>query len=139
VVDSGALNEFLTSFWLILLLVLAIIAATGALLLAIAYRQLSNLNIPPGAGFAETLHHTPFLVVMGIDLLDMGLDILAAPITWVLLDRMGLKALRNVSAVEAFIPGTQFIPTLTAAWIVVRLFNIGDTAISQYPDKRRLR
>mgnify|MGYP000420441268 CR=1 FL=1 len=30
-------------------------------------------------------------------------------------------ALRDVSAVEAVIPGTQAIPLLTAAWIFVRV------------------
>jgi hypothetical protein len=50
------------------------------------------------------------------------LDILAAPVVWVVLDRLGLRALRNVSAIEALIPFTQPIPTLTASWIWVRLF-----------------
>jgi hypothetical protein len=37
---------------------------------------------------------------------------------------LGLKALRNTAVLEAIIPGTQIIPTLTLAWIGVRLFNI---------------
>ncbi|HSM56121.1 MAG TPA: hypothetical protein VK879_08210 [Candidatus Sulfomarinibacteraceae bacterium] len=84
--------------------------------------RLRRLNVPPGAGFGETLLYTPLLLVLAVDLLDLGLDVLAAPITWVLLDRIGLKALRNVSAVEALIPFTGPIPTLTAAWVWVRLF-----------------
>ena len=85
-------------------------------------RKLRRLDIPPNAGFAETLLYTPFIVVVFIDLLDWGLDILAAPVVWVVLDRLGLRALRNVSAIEALIPFTQPIPTLTASWIWVRLF-----------------
>lgn len=85
-------------------------------------RKLRNLNVPPGAGYGETLLYTPLAVVLFIDLLDWGLDVLAAPIAWVVLDRIGLKALRNVSTIEALIPFTQFIPTLTASWIWVRLF-----------------
>jgi hypothetical protein len=83
-----------------------------------------HLDIPPDAGLADTLHVTPFIVVVGIDLLDLTLDVLAAPVSWVILDRMGLRALRNMATIEAIIPGTQIIPTLTLAWIIVRLFNI---------------
>ena len=94
----------------------------AGLLILLASRQIRRINVPAGAGFAETLAHTPFLVVLIIDLLDFGLDILAAPITWVLLDRWGLAALRNFSAVEALLPFTQPIPTMTVSWLWVRLF-----------------
>ena len=57
-----------------------------------------------------------------IDLLDFALDFLAAPISWIILDRLGLKALRGVSTVESLIPFTQAIPTMTLAWVWVRLF-----------------
>jgi hypothetical protein len=112
--------------WRTLGIILAIwvgVSLTLALLLfVLVIRKLGRLNIPPDAGFAETLHYTPFLAVLFIDLLDWGLDIFAAPISWVILDRLGLKALRNVSALEALIPFTQPIPTLTAAWLWVRFF-----------------
>jgi hypothetical protein len=91
-------------------------------LFLITLRRMRNIKIPPGAGFAETLAHTPFAVVIIVDLLDFGLDVLAAPFTWVLLDRWGLKALRGVSTVEALLPFTQAIPTMTISWIWVRLF-----------------
>jgi hypothetical protein len=96
----------------------------AVVLLTIAVRHVRHLNIPADADFVDTLRLTPFYVVLGIDLLDVGLDVLSAPIAWVLLDRMGLKALRSVSAVQAVIPGTQFLPALTACWIGVRLLNI---------------
>ncbi|MFZ0544001.1 MAG: hypothetical protein WAM60_01090 [Candidatus Promineifilaceae bacterium] len=109
-------------------LVLAALFACGvvifALLLAYAIWVMRHLDIPSDAGFADTLHVTPLLVVIGIDLLDLTLDVLAAPATWLILDRMGLKALRNIATIEAIIPGTQVIPTLTLAWIIVRVFNI---------------
>jgi len=92
------------------------------LLMIVAWRQVRTISVPPGAGFGETLAHTPFLVVVIIDLLDFALDVLAAPVTWVLLDRWGLAALRNVSALEALLPFTQPIPTMTISWIWVRLF-----------------
>lgn len=94
------------------------------ILFLLALRQVRGLNIPQDATFAETLHYTPFIVVIMVDLLDLSLDFLAAPVAWVLLDRLGLKALRGVSVVETLIPGTQLIPTMTLAWIGVRLFNI---------------
>ena len=94
------------------------------LLFALAMRQVRNLDIPQDATFAETLYYTPFIVVIMVDILDLSLDFLAAPVAWVLLDRLGLKALRGVSVVETLIPGTQLIPTMTLAWIGVRLFNI---------------
>ena len=92
------------------------------LLLLIVIRQLKRIDVPPDAGFAETLLYTPFLVVVFIDLLDFGLDVLAAPFAWVILDRLGLKALRGASTVEALIPFTQAIPTMTMSWIGARLF-----------------
>lgn len=104
------------AIWVGVCLTLALI-----LFLLIAHK-VRRLNIPPGAGFGETLLYTPLLLVLAIDLLDLGLDVLAAPVTWVLLDRIGLKALRNISAVEALIPFTGPIPTLTISWIWVRLF-----------------
>jgi hypothetical protein len=96
----------------------------SVLLLAYAVRTMRHLDIPPDAGLADTLHVTPFIVVVGIDLLDLTLDVLAAPVSWIILDRLGLRALRNMATIEALIPGTQVIPTLTLAWIIVRVFNI---------------
>jgi hypothetical protein len=109
-----------------LILLVAILSGLllSALLLAYAVRKMRYLDIPPDAGLADTLHITPFVVVLGIDLLDLTLDFLAAPFAWIILDKLNLRALRNIATIEAVIPGTQVIPTLTIAWIVVRLFNI---------------
>lgn len=92
----------------------------GLLLLVIAVFQLRKLDIPPDADFTETLQYTPLLVVVSLDLLDLGLDVLAAPLVWVILSWLGLKSLRNVATVEALIPFTGPIPTLTLAWLAVR-------------------
>jgi hypothetical protein len=91
------------------------------LLFIVVVRQVRRIDIPPDAGFQETLLYTPFSVVLLIDLLDFGLDFLSIPFTWVILDRLGLKALRNVSVVEAAVPLTQPIPTMTLAWIGARI------------------
>ncbi len=99
------------------------VCLTLALLLFIfVVRKIRRLDIPPGATLSETLQAAPFTLVAFIDLLDLGLDVFAVPITWVVLDRLNLRALRNVSALEALIPFTGPIPTLTLAWIWVRLF-----------------
>lgn len=119
----------------------SLVLATILFLLVI--RRLRRLNVPPDAGFGETLLYVPFLLVVFIDLLDWGLDVLSAPITWALLDRLGLRALRNVSTVEALIPFTQFIPTLTLSWLWVRFFGYdyppfdGSTAAPKEKIRRR--
>lgn len=99
-------------------LVLAII------LFFVAVRQMKHIQVPPNAGFSETLQYTPFILVVFIDLLDFALDMLAAPFAWVILDRLGLKALRGVSVAEALIPFTQAIPTMTICWLGVRVLGI---------------
>jgi hypothetical protein len=83
--------------------------------------RLRRMNIPPNAGFSETLLYTPLLLVVFIDLLDFALDVLAAPFTWMILDRLGLKALRGFAAFEALLPFTQIVPTMTLAWFALRL------------------
>ena len=116
------LAEFFRTFGLTLLTLMGISLGLALLLLALVWRKVKRLHIPANATFGETLLLTPLVVVLMIDLLDFGLDFLAAPISWVILDRLGLKALRGVSVVEAVIPLTQAIPTMTIAWVWVRLF-----------------
>ncbi len=115
-------NELLGQFTYYLLISMGISLGLAILLFVLVIRQIKHLDIPEDAGFQETLLLTPFLVVLFIDLLDFGLDFLAAPFAWVILDRLGLKALRGVSAVESLIPFTQPIPTLTVCWLGARLF-----------------
>lgn len=119
---SANVTDWLQQAGLILIAVMGVALLLALLLALLIHRQVKKIDVPPGAGFTETLLHTPFLVVVTIDLLDLALDFLAAPIAWVILDRWGLKALRNVSAVEALIPFTQAIPTLTLAWLYTRFF-----------------
>lgn len=94
---------------------------SAVLLLLAAVRQVKKIRVPPNAGFVATLQGTPLVVAVGLDLLDLSLDFLAAPIAWVILDYLGLKGLRGMSVVESLIPGTQLIPTLTLCWFIARL------------------
>ncbi len=114
-------TEFITTFGTNLLIAMGISLLLAAILFLSAIRQMKKIDVPIDATFTETLLLTPFIVVVFIDLLDFGLDVLAAPFAWVILDRMGLKALRGVSAVEALIPFTQAIPTMTISWIGARV------------------
>lgn len=118
------MDEFLRTFGTYLLVAMGIALVLVIALFGVVSRQVRRINVPPGAGFGETLMVTPLLVVVFIDLLDFALDFLAAPVSWILLDRWGLKALRGVSALEAVIPLTQAIPTLTLAWFWVRIFGV---------------
>lgn len=118
------MDEFWRTFGIYLLVAMGIALLLVILLFGIVSRQVRKINVPPGAGFGETLLYTPLIVVVFIDLLDFALDFLAAPVAWLLLDRWGLKALRGVSALEAIIPLTQAIPTLTLAWFWVRIFGV---------------
>jgi hypothetical protein len=102
------------------------IAVGVSLLLAVlvgvwVFTRIRRINLPPDVDFFTALRHTPLSVVILLDLLDFSLDFLSAPFAWVILDRLGLKALRGVSIVETLIPGTQFLPTMTAAWVLARI------------------
>lgn len=116
-----AMEEFLQNFVLILLSVMSVALILALILLAIIIIQVRRIHVPPGAGFAETMLYTPFLVVLFLDVLDLALDFLSAPIAWVVLDRLGLKGLRGIATFESLIPFTQAIPTMTLAWIAVRV------------------
>lgn len=115
------MEEFLQNFVLVLLSVMSVALIIALILLVIIIIQVRRINVPPGAGFAETMLYTPFLVVVFLDVLDLALDFLSAPIAWIVLDRLGLKGLRGIATFESLIPLTQAIPTMTLAWIAVRV------------------
>lgn len=112
--------EAIRSVGITLLIAMMVCLVLALVVFFVAVRKMKRIQVPAHAGFSETLLYTPLAVVLFIDLLDFGLDILAAPFAWVVLDRLGLKALRGVSAVEAVLPFTQFIPTMTLCWVGAR-------------------
>lgn len=115
--------------WEAALRVLGVIALLALILaglvLALAFRALRRIRVPPNADFFTTIRAVPLSLVVGLDLLDLGLDVLSTPIIWVILNRFRLQALRNVASVEALIPFTGPIPTLTIAWFLARALNLG--------------
>lgn len=109
---------------LLLFIVLVLIGgalAIALLLLGWVIWRVRRVYLPANADLLTALRATPFVVVLLLDLLDFSLDFLSAPIAWVLLGRLGLAPLRGVAVLEELIPGTQLIPTMTAAWVVARL------------------
>lgn len=128
------MEDFLQNFGVILLGILGVAGLLAAFLLVIILLAFRNINVPPGADFAETLLYTPFIVVLFLDLLDLGLDIFSAPLAWVILDRLGLKALRNFAALEGLLPFTGMIPTMTIAWLGVRVLGRERFQSAKYED-----
>ncbi len=117
--------------WFLTLMITCLIVAM--IVLWLIWQRLRRLNVPPNAGFFETMHYLPIALPIVLDLLDLGLDILAAPISWLLLDRLGLRGLRNKAAVEALIPFTQPIPIFTIGWVIARLTGLGKTVPEERP------
>jgi hypothetical protein len=111
-------------FWLLVAMGAALVVALVGL--ALIARRIRELRVPYEAGFFATMRYVPLSLVILLDLLDFALDIFAAPISWIILDRLGLRGLRNKAAIEALIPFTQPIPTFTISWLAARLLNLGD-------------
>ncbi len=101
--------------------VVAIAGVIGAVLLLVnASQQIAHLEVPEGADFFETLQHIPITVPIALDLLDLAFDIFAAPISWFVLELLGLQSLQGVTVIEGLLPGTGFLPTMTIAWFIAR-------------------
>ena len=112
--------ELTNLIYLILIAIAVGLVLSLALLVWVLWR-IKRIDLPPNADFFTTLRATPLVVVLLLDALDLALDFLSAPIAWVILGRLGLQGLRGVTIVEDLIPGTQFIPTMTAAWVLARI------------------
>ncbi len=91
------------------------------LLLGWVIWRVKQINLPVDADLVTALQATPFAVVLLLDLLDLSLDFFSAPISWGILTYLGLQPLRGITVIESAIPGTQSIPTMTIAWVAVRL------------------
>jgi hypothetical protein len=116
---------------------LATIAGIAILLalvvLAWVLWRVRRINLPPGADFFTALRMTPLSVVILLDLLDLGLDFLSAPISWVILGKLGLAPLRGVTMIESIIPGTQVLPTMTMAWVLARVWKNAPRIPTRFP------
>jgi hypothetical protein len=111
------LQQLLAVFAVVSLLALALAVVLGLML----WRSLRKLKVTPGAGFWQTLREVPLGLAVLLDLLDLALDVFSTPIVWWLLGRLNLRALRDVASVEALIPFTGPLPTMTVSWFLARL------------------
>lgn len=111
----------LTNLIYVILVAIAVGLVISLALLAWVLWRIKRINLPPDLGFFATLRATPLVVVLLLDALDFALDILSAPISWVILGRLGLNGLRGVTIVKDLIPVTQFIPAMTVAWVLARI------------------
>jgi hypothetical protein len=119
-----AINEEQLRTLLIILAGLAALSVVAAILLTLmTYRRLRRLRLPPDADFTTCLRAVPISTVIILDLLDFGLDVFSVPIAWVMLGKLGLQGLRGITILEEVIPGTQLLPTMTLAWIGIRLYD----------------
>jgi hypothetical protein len=102
----------------------AVLSLVAAILLTlVTYRRLRRLHLPADADFTTCLRAVPITVVIILDLLDFGLDVFSVPIAWAILGKLELQGLRGVTVLEELIPGTQLLPTMTLAWIGIRLYD----------------
>lgn len=94
----------------------------AVILFLLAYYRLQSLKVE-GQDFVATLRQVPITVPLAIDLADFALDVVGAPLTWLILGRLGLGALQSITLVEGLIPGTQLLPLLTLCWLGVRIYD----------------
>jgi hypothetical protein len=106
----------------LLLVLLGVGLCLALLLMGLVIWRVRKIRLPADADFLTALRATPLIVVVVLDLLDFSLDFLSAPISWLLLGRLGLGPLRGVTLFEELIPGTQVIPTMTIAWLMARIW-----------------
>lgn len=124
-------------------------AVVGAVALLItAAKQIKQMEIPEGADFFTTLQYVPITVPIALDLLDLAFDFFSAPITWIILEMLGLQALQMITIFEGILPGTQIIPTMTAAWVIARVMGnkksetreaLADYNLQQIDERRQKR
>ena len=118
--ETLTVQEFLRNSLVIIIACMGAALVGAIALLVVAARQIAEIEVPEDADFFETLQHVPITVPLALDLLDLAFDIFSAPISWVILELLGLQALQLITVFEGLIPGTQVIPTLTIAWLIAR-------------------
>ncbi len=104
----------------IILFLMGVALVAAVVLVAWVLLKVRRINLPAAADFFEALRYTPLSVVVMLDVLDFALDIFSAPLAWLILDRLNLKPLRWITVIEAFIPFSDFLPTMTLAWLLAR-------------------
>lgn len=110
-------------------LLIAFLAVSGValaialVLIAWVLFKIRRIRLAPDADTLDALRAAPLSVVVILDLLDFALDVFSAPISWLLLDRLGLKPLRGAAVIKDLIPFTEFVPAMTIGWVGVRVYD----------------
>jgi hypothetical protein len=120
-VDITSIGQFLQDSIVIIAICLASAVAGAIALLVVASAQIAEIEIPENADFFGTLQAIPITIPLALDLLDGAFDIFSAPISWIILEMLGLQKLQAITIFEGLIPGTQLIPTMSAAWVISRI------------------
>src|SRR5262249_3903925 len=91
--DRPESSVSLKAFVIALAVILAAAVVSGMLLVGWALGKLreKRLRVPPGADFFSTVRAVPLPLLVGLDLLDLGLDVFSAPIIWFILNRLKLQ------------------------------------------------
>jgi hypothetical protein len=116
-ITSSELRDLLYIF----LVVISLGLVFSLILLVWVIWRVKRINLPADASPVTALLATPLGVVILLDLLDLTLDFLAAPLAWTLLSYLGLRPLRGVTLLWVLIPGTQVLPIMSMSWVFVRL------------------
>ncbi len=114
----------------VLFVIATVVGLVGFMLIA---RRLRRIQLIPNADFVQTLRAVPFGLVLALDLLDFGLNIFSAPITWILLSRYKLQGLRTFAVIKDLIPFDGPLPLMSLAWVGVRVLGLGPLPNSQAP------
>jgi hypothetical protein len=118
---------------IILLVVIGVAMVLSALLAFFVIQRVRRIKLPPDADPITALLMTPLSVVILLDLLDLSMDFLSAPIAWTILSYLGLLPLRAAAVIVSVIPGTQFLPAMTLAWFIARI-----ARSRLYPENQRI-
>ena len=110
------MEETLRNLGLVVLGVMSVSLILALILLVIIIVQVRRIHVPPNATFAETMHYTPFLVVVFLDVLDLALDFLSAPIAWVVINKFLEKFTYKMQ-----IGPSIFLMGLTASLLIAML------------------
>jgi hypothetical protein len=121
-----AMEEWLWRLLIASLVVAALSLVTALVLAALLYRRLRRLRVPEDAGFWTTVRAVPLGLVVVLDLLDLSLDFLSAPLVWWALGRLRLLGLREIATLHALVPFTGPLPLLTIAWVLSRSLGLGE-------------
>lgn len=107
-----------------------LVVALGLLWAGLLGLVLYRMTAGRDAGQLAALRAAPLQLVLLLDAIDLGLDVLGAPLVWLVMSRSELRALRGLSVIETLIPGTQLLPAMTISWLYARTRRAGGPGLA---------